>query len=104
MPERSEAPTVTAIEPNTLTVADPDTEVVVTGAGFTVASVIYWNGSDEPTAFIDGEHVSTIVRPSTVEAPLPCTVPVAVRNGIALSDPVPFIFSAPPEPEEGETD
>ena len=98
------APTVTSIEPNTLTVADPETEAVVTGTGFTTESVIYWNGSDEATAFIDSEHVSTIVKPATVEAPLPCTVPVAVRNGILLSDPVPFTFTAPPEPEEGEAD
>lgn len=102
-PDIGNAPTVTSIEPNTLTVTDPETEAVVTGTGFTTQSVIYWNGADEATAFIDSEHVSTIVKPSTVEAPLPFTLPVAVRNGIQLSDPVPFTFTSG-EPEEGEAD
>jgi IPT/TIG domain. len=102
-PDVPVGPTVTSVEPNTLTVADPETEAVITGSGFTTESVIVWNGGDEATAFIDGEHVSTIVRPSTVEAPLPCTIPVAVRNGILLSDPVSFTFTSA-TPEEGETD
>jgi IPT/TIG domain len=102
-PDVPVGPTVTSIEPNTLTVSDPETEVVITGSGFTTESVIVWNGGDEATGFIDGEHVSTIVQPSTVEAPLPCTIPVAVRNGILLSDPVSFTFTSA-APEEGEID
>jgi hypothetical protein len=94
VPEMEPAPTVTSIEPNTLPVPGPDTDVVLTGAGFNEASQIIWNGSAEPTTYIDPEHLSTIVRISTVEAPLPFTLPVAVLNGTKLSDPVEFTFVA----------
>jgi hypothetical protein len=94
MPEVAPAPTVTSIEPNTLTVPGADTEVILTGAGFNENSQIIWNGSAEPTTYYDSEHVSTIVRPSTVEATLPFTLPVAVLNGTKLSDPVEFTFVA----------
>jgi hypothetical protein len=93
MPEL-EAPTVTSIEPDTLTVPGPDTEVVLMGANFNENSQIIWNGSAEPTTYIDPEHLSTIVRPSTVEVELPFTLPVAVLNGTKLSDPVEFTFTA----------
>jgi IPT/TIG domain len=87
-------PSLTAIEPNTLPVPGPDTEVVLTGANFNENSQIMWNGSAEPTTYIDPEHLSTIVRPSTVEAELPFTLPVAVLNGSILSDPIEFTFIA----------
>jgi IPT/TIG domain len=87
-------PSLTAIEPDTLLVPSPDTEVVLTGENFNEYSQIMWNGSAEPTTYIDPEHLSTIVKPSTVEAELPFTLPVAVLNGSILSDPIEFTFVA----------
>jgi IPT/TIG domain len=93
-PDVPKVPTVTAIEPDTLSVPGPDTEVVLTGANFNQNSQIMWNGAAEPTTYIDPEHLSTIVRPSTVEAELPFTLPVAVLNGSILSNPIEFTFTA----------
>jgi IPT/TIG domain len=95
-----EAPTIISIEPDTLTVPGPDTEVVLTGTGFNENSQIMWNGSAEPTTYIDPEHLSTIAKPSTVEAELPFTLPVAVLNGSILSDPIEFTFTAAEVPPE----
>lgn len=106
VPEIGPAPTLTALEPNTLTVDDPDTEVTLTGENFTEESVIVWNGGDEVTDFVDSEHLSTTVKPSTVEAELPFSLPVVVRNGQRLSNEVTFTFIPAPEPgsRESETD
>src|SRR6202044_2969184 len=36
--------TITSISPNTFTVQSPDTGISVTGTGFTINSVVQWNG------------------------------------------------------------
>ena len=99
-------PIAESLEPAELEVPGEDTEVVVTGKNFNEGSVIVWNGGDEATSFIDTEHLSTIAKPSTVEAPLPLGLPVAVRNGEITSNAVTFTFveAPPPPPEEGEAD
>lgn len=93
-PDMPETPAITALEPNTLTVDAPDTPIEVIGTGFNEKSVIVWNGGDEATSFIDEEHLSTICKPSTVQAPLPFACPVAVRNGeLLFSNTLTFEFT-----------
>ena len=101
--EGVEAPTVTALVPDSAVAGDAkDITMVVEGTGFHPRSTITFNGFDEPTKFIDATHVSTGVKPSLFKVPAEC--PVAVRNdGFAASAPVMFSFTekdAPPA--EGE--
>jgi IPT/TIG domain len=98
--ETRDIPVAVSLEPDTLTIADPDTEIIVTGANFNAESIIVWNEGDEVTTFIDSEHLSTVAKPSTVEAPeLPFSLPVAVRNGERLSNELTFTFTeSPPIP------
>ena len=99
IPEMEVAPTVTAIEPDTLPVSGPDTEVTVTGDEIQRRfSVIIWNGGAEPTTLIDAGASFDIVKPSTVEVELPFTLPVAVRNGHAAFGPAEFTFVAEEDP------
>lgn len=107
--ELGSAPTVSSLEPNTAVAeTDPDFELKVIGTGFFPGTVIYFGAGidqDEPTTWVSDTEVSTIVKPSLF---FPDTVPVSVRYGPLKSEPVDFIFTAPPEkettpPEEGTT-
>ena len=70
-----------SIEPDTLPVWAQDTEVFFNGANFTENSMIVWNNGEEPTKFINSGVLSTIVKPSTVQAPLPFTLEAYVVEG-----------------------
>jgi hypothetical protein len=88
-----EAPAVTALTPATAVAGDAtDITMIVEGDGFTPASVIRFNGLDEPTTFIDASQVSTVVKPSLFVVPADC--PVTVRNGAAISNAQTFSFTA----------
>jgi hypothetical protein len=89
----SSAPVIESLSPNVLTVPGIDTVLSVIGTGFTEESVINWNGGDEVTEFVDEEELTTIVRPSTVQAPLPFELDVYVKNGTAKSNIVKFTFT-----------
>jgi hypothetical protein len=101
-----EAPVLISLEPESLAVPGPDSEVVITGTGFTQESIIVWNHGDELTEFVNETELKTLVKPSTVEAPLPFTLPVQVRNGNQTSEPLEFTFVAeePVAREEEEED
>lgn len=93
------APTVASLNPNTAESGDPtDVTMVVTGTGFTEASVIIFNGFDEPTTLISDTQCSTIVKPSLFVVPAVC--PVQVRDAGGTSNSVDFTFTAVQEPEE----
>ncbi len=86
-------PTVTSISPNTAVVGGPDVTMILTGADFTPTTVILWNGSPEPTTFIDSSHISTLVKPSTASGPF--TIPVTARTGARRArSSVNFTFTA----------
>jgi hypothetical protein len=87
-----EMPVVTSLSPNTAAIGGADVEMTVAGTGFSEESVIVFNGGDEVTAYESATALKTTVKPSlaTVEGP----VPVAVRNGPALSEQLEFTFTA----------
>lgn len=88
----AEAPTVSALTPDTAVAGDSnDIQLVVTGTGFNEFSKIVFNGVDEPTTLLSDTQVRTIVKPSifTVAA----DVPVAVRNGSQTSSNLTFSFT-----------
>lgn len=92
-PEGHAAPTVTELSPNTAVCGDNvDIRMYVIGTGFSKASVITFNGLDEPTTFHDSTRVSTGVKPSLFIVPAVC--PVGVRNpGYAPTGTVDFTFT-----------
>jgi hypothetical protein len=92
------APTLDSLDPASLPVPGPDTPVAFRGTGFNEDTVINWNGGDEPTEFVNETEVRTVVKPSTVEAPLPFTLPVYVWHGGVQSNTVDFTFTESEEP------
>ena len=86
------APKVSGIAPDTVETGAADLTLVVTGSGFTAASVIIFGVNDEPTVFVSNTEISTVVKPSLF---VPDTVPVSVRNGPAHSGAVDFTFTEP---------
>jgi hypothetical protein len=96
----AEAPVLHGLNPATLTVPGADYPVTVHGEGFTEASVINWNGGDEETDYISQTQLRTLVKPSTVQAPLPFTLPVYVHHGNIASNVLAFTFIAEAPPEE----
>jgi IPT/TIG domain len=105
-------PTIISIEPSRLPAGGEDTEVLITGTGFTPETELIWNRALDVCEFIDEGQLRTTVKPSTVGVPeeeLPFSVPVTVRNGpnalqsngvfFSFDKPVPVIPPEPP-PEE----
>ena len=90
-PQPDVLPTITAIEPDTCAIGDPDFTLDITGTGFGENSTIHFAGHDEPTTFDGTDTVSTGVKPSLWGSPV--TVQVSVRNGTVSSDPVDFTFT-----------
>lgn len=87
------APTLTSVEPPSLPAPGPDSQVAFHGTGFNEDTTINWNGGDEPTEFISETEVRTVVKPSTVQAPLPFTLPVYVHNAGIGSNVLEFTFT-----------
>lgn len=85
------APTLTALTPSTAEVGGTDIVMVATGTGFTAASVIVFNGGDEPTDFLSDTEVSTTVKPSLASGP--GAVPVTVRDAGGASAALDFTFT-----------
>lgn len=84
-------PILESISPNTAVIGGPDVTMTASGIGFTEASVISFNGGEEPTTFVDGGRVTTIVKPST--ATTPGSYPVTVANGDKVSGEASFTFT-----------
>lgn len=97
-------PWLDSMEPSSLAVPGRDTEVLLTGGNFKPGvSQLVWNNEIEPANFIDANTATTIVKPSTVQAPLPFSLPVVVRNGDLESNQLTFTFvqgEPPPEPPQ----
>jgi len=77
-PVASAPPVVNSLNPSSAALGSPSFVLHVMGTGFDPASVIVWNGSNEPTTFVSPTEVTTSVNMSTAEVAMP--IPVAVRN------------------------
>jgi hypothetical protein len=74
-------PWLDSVEPNTVAVPGPDTTVIFTGGNFFKdVTWLIWAGTPEPAMLIDQNHASTVVKPSTVQAPLPHTLQCWAEN------------------------
>jgi hypothetical protein len=86
-------PTLTSLSPNTAASGDPDFVLSCIGTNFVEGTVIYFGSTteqDEPTTLVSDTEVTTGVKPSLFA---PAVVPVTVRTGKFLSDPVDFTFT-----------
>jgi hypothetical protein len=91
------APTLSSLTPSEAE-AGSAAELVLQcqGSNFTGGSVIVFGDYDEPTTFVSDTELTTIVKPALFVNP--DTVPVKVRTGALVSDPVDFTFIAPVVP------
>jgi hypothetical protein len=80
-----------SLSPNTVVSGSPDFVLSCIGTGFTPNTVMKFGDYDEPTTFVSETEVTTIVKPSLFA---PAAVPVLVRNGDVLSEPLDFTFTA----------
>jgi hypothetical protein len=86
------APVLTSLTPATAQIGDPDFTLHVTGTGFTAASVIVFNGVDEPTTLVSDTEVTTGVDMTVWLAPTG-PLPVVVRTDTAVSNALSFTFT-----------
>lgn len=83
------APTLATLVPASARIGDPSFTLHVHGADLTPGSVILWNGSPEPTAFVSPTELTTGVNMSTAEVPM--EIPVAVEvSGVLVTNSLPF--------------
>ncbi len=84
-------PTITSLTPATVALGAPDFTLQVTGTGFAADSVIVANGADRATTVVSDTAVTTDVVMATATEGV---VPIQVRAGGNLSDPVTFTVTA----------
>lgn len=88
-PDAVVTPTVTGVAPASAVCGGADITLHVLGTGFTTASVILFNGGQEPTTYVSGTELTTIVKPSLALNPV--VVPVSVVGAPSAVD---FAFTA----------
>jgi hypothetical protein len=87
------APVITALTPDTCVIGSDDFTLYVIGEGFSDKSEIIFAGQPEPTTLSeDKAEVSTGVKPSLWGSAV--VVQCAVRNGVQVSNELPFEFVA----------
>ena len=87
-------PVITALEPDSCTIADADFTLHISGTGFYPFSVIFFAGHDEPTTLNEDGTLSTVVKPSLWAEP--AMVECQVRNGDLYSNAAVFTFEEAP--------
>ena len=80
---------VTGMEPAAAVCGSADLTLHVQGTGFTPATVIVFNGLEEPTVYVSATEVTTGVKPSLFVVPATCPVSV-----VGAASSVPFEFTA----------
>jgi hypothetical protein len=86
-------PSISSINPIEATIGDDDFTLYVTGENFFKDSVLNFAGQNEPTTLNEDGTLSTGVNMALWQGP--DTVPVVIKNGPEVSDPVDFTFNAP---------
>ncbi len=61
-------PTISVLSPSVTTAGEPAFTLTVVGLNFVSSSVVGWNGSDRPTAFISASQVSAQIPASDIAA------------------------------------
>jgi IPT/TIG domain len=87
-PVEDVAPVLTSLAPADGPIQTGDLTVRITGTGFTVGSVMLWNGADDVCAYVSETELTTIVKTDLASGPSTCAV--AVRNGDQVSNELTF--------------
>ena len=90
-PDEEEAPTLTALSPQTAAIGGAALTVTATGTGFTADSVVVVGGTDSATTFVSDTSLTTQIDPATATAG---DVPVLVRAPAGETAPLNFTFTA----------
>jgi hypothetical protein len=73
------APTVSALSPSSTGAGSPDFTLTVTGSHFLTGSVVQWNGSPRPTAYVSSTQLTAQISANDVASA--GSFPVSVDNG-----------------------
>ncbi|MEK6283992.1 MAG: IPT/TIG domain-containing protein, partial [Acidobacteriota bacterium] len=91
------APTVTTLSPEQATASSGDFTLVVNGTGFVSGSVVRWNDSDRPTAFVSPTQLTAAITQGDIAASGSSSITVASPGpGGGTSNVKTFIVDAPP--------
>src|ERR1700687_4581649 len=61
-------PTMNSLSPSSATVGGPAFTLAVNGSNFVSSSVVRWNGSDRPTAFVNNSEIHAQISASDIAA------------------------------------
>jgi FG-GAP-like repeat/Abnormal spindle-like microcephaly-assoc'd, ASPM-SPD-2-Hydin len=89
-------PVIAAMNPNSRAVGDSGVTLIITGSGFSSASVVLWNGIVHPSTFVDANTITVALTPSDFAAR--GTVPVSIFNpgaGGGVSNKAGFVVYLP---------
>ncbi|HEY7593113.1 MAG TPA: PQQ-dependent sugar dehydrogenase, partial [Actinophytocola sp.] len=67
-PISNPTPTITSVNPDVVIAGDPAFTLDVFGSGFVDGSTVQWNGSDRPTTYLSGTHLTATISASDVAA------------------------------------
>jgi hypothetical protein len=86
---------ITGLNPSAAVAGAPSFLLTVSGSGFTIESVIHWNGAAISTKFINNNELEALVGASLVGTPE--TVTITVTTGGMTSNGAPFTVVGPQE-------
>ena len=91
------APALASLSPQQTTSGGAGFDLTVTGTGFVSSSVVRWNDSDRPTAFISPTQLTAVITQSDIATPGSFTVTVVnPAPGGGTSNQKAFQVQAPP--------
>ncbi len=99
------APSMTGVTPTSVIVGDPGFTLTVTGANFTAASVVRWNGADRMTTFVGSTVLDATILASDLSAAGSAAIAVvtpepgggiAMGPSVAVLNPVPVVSGVDP--------
>lgn len=89
-------PTINALGPDEATVDSPNVTLAISGTNFVAGSQVQWNGTPQPTTFIDATHLQAqIGGPALADAGTAALQVINPDLADAPSNPLPFTVRNP---------
>jgi len=89
-------PRISALVPASMTAGSPRFLLTVTGANFSTASTVHWNGAARPTIFLSSTQLRASIAPEDVQESRTATVTVVTAPpGGGTSNALPVAVNAP---------
>ncbi len=96
------AATISAASPSSAFAGDPPVRIAVTGANFTSASVVQWNGAALPTTFVSATQLTATIPAADLASAGTATLCVGT-SAITGTSGVPFTVKQAPAPNLTQT-